>query len=50
MRLAPHCFDAELRLGVPYDIVSPQIPALLRDLSIGFSNMRINLVSSYSKP
>ena len=49
MRLSPASFDAELRLGVPYDIVAPQIPNLLRDLSIGYPKMRINLVSSYSK-
>lgn len=49
MRLAPESFDAELRLGVPYDIVSPQIPTILRDLSIGYPKMRINLVSSYSR-
>lgn len=49
MRLAPETFDAELRLGVPYDIVAPQIPAILRDLSIGYPKMRINLVSSYSR-
>ncbi|WP_127049177.1 LysR family transcriptional regulator [Pseudorhodobacter sp. E13] len=49
MQLAPQSFDAELRLGVPYDIISPQMPAILRDLSIGYPKMRINLVSSYSK-
>jgi DNA-binding transcriptional LysR family regulator len=49
MRLSPESFDAELRLGVPYDIVAPQIPNILRDLSIGFPKMRINLVSSYSR-
>ncbi|MGO4908861.1 LysR family transcriptional regulator [Pseudorhodobacter sp. W20_MBD10_FR17] len=49
MRLAPESFDAELRLGVPYDIVAPQIPNILRDLSIGYPKMRINLVSSYSR-
>ena len=36
MRMAPETFDTELRLGVPYDIVAPQIPTILRDLSIGF--------------
>lgn len=49
MRLAPQSFDAELRLGVPYDIVAPQIPNILRDLSVGYPKMRINLVSSYSR-
>jgi DNA-binding transcriptional LysR family regulator len=49
MRLAPESFDAELRLGVPYDIVAPQIPNILRELSIGYPKMRINLVSSYSR-
>jgi DNA-binding transcriptional LysR family regulator len=49
MRLAPQSFDAELRLGVPYDIVAPQMPTILRDLSIGWPRMRINLVSSYSR-
>lgn len=49
MRLAPESFDAELRLGVPYDIIAPQMPDILRDLSIGFPKMRINLVSSYSR-
>jgi DNA-binding transcriptional LysR family regulator len=49
MRLAPQSFDAELRLGVPYDIVSPQMPEILRRLSIGWPRMRINLISSYSR-
>jgi DNA-binding transcriptional LysR family regulator len=49
MRLAPQQFDAELRLGVPYDIIAPQMPGILRDLSMGYPKMRINLVSSYSK-
>lgn len=49
MRLAPQSFDAELRLGVPYDIVSPQMPTILRELSTGWPKMRINLVSSYSR-
>ena len=49
MRLAPQSFDAELRLGVPYDIVAPQMPEILRQLSIGWPRMRINLVSSYTK-
>lgn len=49
MRLSPQSFDAELRLGVPYDIVAPQMTNILRELSIGWPRMRINLVSSYSK-
>lgn len=49
MQLSPESFAAELRLGVPYDIISPQIPNILRELSIGYPKMRINLVSSYSK-
>lgn len=49
MQLSPESFAAELRLGVPYDIISPQMPNILRDLSIGYPKMRINLVSSYSK-
>jgi DNA-binding transcriptional LysR family regulator len=49
IRIAPQSFDAELRLGVPYDIIAPQMPGILRDLSVGFPRMRINLVSSYSR-
>ncbi|MDN5787088.1 LysR family transcriptional regulator [Pseudorhodobacter sp.] len=48
MRLAPETFDVELRLGVPCDIIAPQMPAILRDLSIGYPKMRIKLVSSGS--
>jgi DNA-binding transcriptional LysR family regulator len=49
MSLAPQAFEQELRLGVPYDIVAPQMPGILKRLSSGWPKMRINLVSSYTK-
>lgn len=48
-RLVPESEQPELRLGVPCDIIAPQMPAILRDLAICWPRMRINLVSSYSR-
>lgn len=48
-RLGDQCFEGEIRLGVPYDIVSPQIPQVLREMAASFPKIRINLVSSYTR-
>ncbi len=38
-----------LRLGVPYDIVSPQMPAVLRRMAADWPGHRVDLVTSYSR-
>lgn len=45
-RLTSDVYEGELRLGVPHDIVYPQIPAIMRRLATLYPRMRINLVSS----
>ena len=47
-RLGDQGCEGEIRLGVPYDIISPQIPQVLREMSASFPRIRINLVSSYT--
>ncbi|WP_376871597.1 LysR family transcriptional regulator [Albirhodobacter sp. R86504] len=48
-RLTATPVQTEIRLGVPYDIVSPQIPRVLREMAARFPDSRINLVSSYTR-
>lgn len=47
-RLTCASFEGEIRLGVPYDIVYPQIPGVLQRLATLYPRMRINLVSSFT--
>ncbi|NPD13673.1 LysR family transcriptional regulator [Xinfangfangia sp. D13-10-4-6] len=47
-RLGHGQYEGEIRLGVPYDIVYPAIPPILKRLSQNYPLMRINLVSSYT--
>ena len=47
-RLTSGVFEGEIRLGVPHDIVYPQIPGVLQRLAALFPRMRINLVSSFT--
>lgn len=47
-RLTSGAYEGEIRLGVPYDIVYPQIPGVLQRLAALFPRMRINLVSSFT--
>jgi DNA-binding transcriptional LysR family regulator len=39
-----------ITLGVPHDIVTPVIPRVLRDLSLAFPRLRVQLVSSFTRP
>ncbi len=48
-RMGAQASEGEIRLGVPYDIVSPQIPQVLREMAASFPKIRINLVSSYTR-
>ncbi|MGB3314174.1 MAG: LysR family transcriptional regulator [Albidovulum sp.] len=48
-RLTDSGYEGELRLGVPCDIVYPQIPAILKALAREFPRVRINLVSSFTQ-
>ena len=41
-------YAGEIRLGVPYDIVYPAIPPILKRLGQCYPLMRINLVSSFT--
>ncbi len=41
-------FEGEIRLGVPYDIVYPAIPPILKRLAQIYPRARINLVSSFT--
>lgn len=48
-RLTSCCEEGELVLGVPWDIVYPAIPQVLRRLNAAFPRVKINLVSSYTR-
>lgn len=47
-RLGGAKYQGEIRLGVPYDIVYPAIPQILKRLGQSWPLMRINLVSSFT--
>lgn len=47
-RMTSGAYEGEIRLGVPHDIVYPQIPGVLQRLASLFPRMRINLVSSFT--
>jgi DNA-binding transcriptional LysR family regulator len=47
-RLNDGAFEGELRLGVPHDIVYPQIPAILKRMAQCYPRLRINLTSSFT--
>lgn len=47
-RMTDHAFEGEIRLGVPSDIVYPQIPEVLRRFDREFPRMRVKLLSSYT--
>ncbi|WP_232831257.1 LysR substrate-binding domain-containing protein, partial [Pseudogemmobacter bohemicus] len=47
-RLGKGQYEGEIRLGVPYDIVYPAIPPILKRLGQSYPLMRINLVSSFT--
>ena len=47
-RLTDSAFEGEIRLGVPHDIVYPQIPGILKTLAGEYPRVRINLASSFT--
>ena len=47
-RLTGTAFEGEIRLGVPSDIVYPQIPHVLQMFDRAFPRVRVNLFSSYT--
>jgi DNA-binding transcriptional LysR family regulator len=47
-RMTDGVFEGELRLGVPCDIVYPQVPRLLKRMAVDYPRLRINLVSSFT--
>lgn len=47
-RMTDQAYQGEIRLGVPADIVYPQIPEVLRRFDREFPRMRVNLLSSYT--
>jgi DNA-binding transcriptional LysR family regulator len=48
-RLTDAAYEGELRLGVPHDIVYPQMPLILKALAQEFPRTRINLASSFTR-
>ncbi len=48
-RLTCQSFEGEVRLGVPHDIVYPQMPRVLKRLAQEFPRVRINLASSFTR-
>lgn len=47
-RLTDAGFEGELRLGVPHDIVYPQVPGILKALASEYPRVRIRLASLYT--
>ena len=47
-RLTDAAFEGELRLGVPHDIVYPQMPGILKTLARDYPRVRIKLASTYT--
>jgi len=48
-RMTSEAFEGELHLGVPADIVYPQIPQVLQRFDREFPRVRVNLNSSYTR-
>jgi DNA-binding transcriptional LysR family regulator len=48
-RLTDKGFEGEFRLGVPHDIVYPQMPALLKAVAQEYPRVRVNLVASFTR-
>lgn len=49
-RLTHQEFEGEIVLGVPHDIVYPAIPQVLQRFNADYPRVKIQLVSSYTKP
>lgn len=47
-RLTDATYEGEIRLGVPHDIVYPQMPRILKRLAADYPRLQVNLVSSFS--
>ena len=47
-RLTSAANEGEIRLGVPYDIIYPAIPGILKRLAACYPRVRVNLVSSFT--
>lgn len=47
-RLTGSDYEGEIRIGVPHDIVYPQFPPILKEMSREFPRMRINLVACFT--
>ncbi len=41
-------FEGEITLGVPYDIIHPAVPRVLRRFARDYPRMRVNLISSFT--
>lgn len=48
-RMTGSVYEGEIRLGVPHDIVYPQMPFILKALAREYPRMRINLASSFTR-
>ncbi|MFN0115831.1 MAG: LysR family transcriptional regulator [Paracoccaceae bacterium] len=48
-RLTDKGFEGEVRLGVPHDIVYPQMPGVLKAIAQEYPRVRVNLMSSFTK-
>jgi DNA-binding transcriptional LysR family regulator len=48
-RMTDATYEGEIRLGVPHDIVYPQMPGILKALAQEFPRTRINLASSFTR-
>ena len=49
-RLTDKAYEGEVVLGVPHDIVYPAIPQVLRRFHLDFPRMKVQLVSSFTRP
>lgn len=47
-RITDAAFEGEIRLGVPHDIVYPQIPRILKAMAAEYPRMKINLVAGFT--
>lgn len=48
-RMNDDCFEGEVRLGVPHDIVYPYVPGILQRIAAEFPRLRVELISSFTK-
>lgn len=48
-RLTAEEFEGEIRLGVPHDIVYPNIPQVLRQFHAAYPRVKVTLISSFTR-